>query len=461
MQSVSTPLHRLHEDGSWFARAQELRLWLVRCDESLRGTTLSLIPKLEFHADNHSPWPVLADAHTTADDGWALRANRLVADWSRRVEAFNKEGISQGTVELPDGRAALELFIRAAQDVLAAMRAPLAGLVVVLAPGVVERPEALESALTGLLGHRELMKIRWVLVLDVDATVPRALVDALGEERALVTECAIDRVEQRRELAAMLAPGDPARFGVAYPVGVTAPPRVDDPPALPVAQRDAALRAAGVDPQLLDRGPELRAEVIGAALAMAEGRGAVALQHQRRARDLCERLGLVEMTIITRIILASYLSGLDQRQEAKRELQTAIAAARTHGQARAESQAHLALGLLHNLDRDQPSAIRAYMDAARAAEAGDEPLLAIEGWRMAGQLAAQSQHGQQAEQAFREALRVASEAEPQVASGSSAAEAARQLAALYSRRGMTAQAESLHAQADALEQREDEANAGE
>ena len=82
MQSISTPLNAMHEDGAWFARAHELRLWLVRCDGNLRKPIVTLVPKLEFHADNFSAWPLLVDAHVAGGPdpgGWQVRANVLAA----------------------------------------------------------------------------------------------------------------------------------------------------------------------------------------------------------------------------------------------------------------------------------------------------------------------------------------------------------------------------------------------
>jgi hypothetical protein len=454
VQSVSDPLNRLHEDGSWFARAHELRLWVVSCDASLRNPVIALVPKLEFHADNRSAWPLLLDAHTKADDGWQLRANALAADWARRVEAFAKAGTEQGAVAATQGPTA---FRTTAAAIGQSMVAPLEGLVLVLAPSIVQHPDRLESDLTALMGDPALQRCRFVLVIDLDAPLPQILLDALGPQRALVTRCRIDSAEQSRDLAAMLG-GDPARFGTAFPVGVVPPKRVDDPPPLPKAQRDAALEASGVDPALVEHGPEIRAKTLGAAIAMKEGRGPEAIEQQRKARDLCAGVGQHELQVIMQITLASYLSGLEQRPAAKRELQAAIEVARAHALLRPESQAHLALGLLHALDAEHPAAVRAYADAGRTAEAAGEPMLAIEGWRMAGQLTARLRQDDAAVGAFGEALRIAAGTPPPQLEQSSAPEAARQLAVLYERRGMPAQAASLYAQADAMEPRAMEAS---
>lgn len=460
MQSFSDPLNLLHDDGSWFARAHELRLWVVRHDENLRGPVLTLLPKLEFHADNVSAWPLLPDPHTKADRGWQPRANRLAEDWQRRVEAFAQAGVAQGPVAAVRSPRALDAFRATAAAIGKSLAPPLRGLVVVLAPTIVEEPAALESALTELMGDPALQHCRWVLALDLDVPPPRVLLEALGPERALTTVCRVDEAKQQRDLAAMLGGGDPARFGLAGPVGVTPPRRVDDPPPLPKEQRDAALRASGIEPVLLERAPEIRVKVLQASIAMKDGRGVEAVERQRQARDLSADVGKPELWVILQVTLASYLSGTGQRGLAKRELGQAIEQARAHELGRLEAQSQLALGMLHALDDEPAEAVRAYTAAAHVAERTGEPLLAIEAWRTAGQLAAR--HGQDpaATSALQQALRLASDLPPATVKATSAPEAARQLAAIYDRRGMTAQAASLYVQADAMERGEGLAHAG-
>lgn len=242
MQSVSDPLNLLHEDGSWFARAHEMRLWVVRCDENLRGSVLTLLPKLEFHHDNVFAWPVLPDPHTEADPGWQLRANRLAEDWARRVEAFAEEEIEQLPVQAAQSPRGLDAFRTTAVAVLEGMAEPLLGLVVVLAPTVVEQARGLEATLTELMGDPALQHCRWVIVLDLDVPPPHALLRALGPERSMTTVCRVDEAQQKQDLDAMLAGGDSVRFGMAGPVGVTPPTRVDDPLLCP---RSSATKRCG------------------------------------------------------------------------------------------------------------------------------------------------------------------------------------------------------------------------
>ena len=450
MQSISDALNLLHEDGSWFARAHELRLWLVRCEASLRNTVLELLPKLEFHADNHSAWPLVQDAHTQADDGWQLRANALAVDWARRVEAFAAAGIVQRPAAVSSGPNGLAAARATLVTVMQAMAAPLAGIVLVLAPTIVERVDRLETEIASLLGDPALESLRVVLVIDHELPLPDVLLRALGEARALVSVCRVDAATQAADLRAMLS-GDPKRMGIAWPVGVVAPARVDEPPVLPPEQRDAMLRAEGIDPAYIEHAPALRAKLLGAAIAMHDGNGPAAILLQRDAVSLCAKLELFEMQVITQTALATYLSGLGERAAAKREVLAAIDLARAHAMPRSESQALLALGLLHNLDSESDAAMRAYADSARAAERANEPTLAIEAWRTAGQLALAHHEDKLAADCFGQAIRLAEVSPIELVQSSGAAEAARSLAAVYERRAMPDQAASLYAQADAME----------
>jgi len=239
---------------------------------------------------------------------------------------------------------------------------------------------------------------------------------------------------------------------MAGPRGAKPPPRVDDPPPLPREKRDAALREAGVDPALLDAAPKLRQLVLGAAMAMKEGRGNDAVRMQREARDLSARAGQPAIAVIAQIALASYLSGMERRDLAANELREAVQLAQRHQLGQHESQARLALALLMALDKKLPEAAREYAAAGRAAEEAKVELLAIEAWRLAGQFGLQAGvDGQTAINCFREALRIAAASPEAVAQVSSAPEAARKLASLLREKGMAAQAASLEEQAAAME----------
>src|SRR5262249_5905954 len=163
----------------------------------------------------------------------------------------------------PNGLAAARATL---VTVMQAMAAPLAGIVLVLAPTIVERVDRLEAEIANLLGDPALASLRVVLVIDHELPSPDALLRALGDARALVSVCRVDAATQKADLRAMLS-GDPKRMGIAWPIGVVPPARVDDPPVLPPEQRDALLRAEGIDPAYIEHAPTLRAKLLGAAIA--------------------------------------------------------------------------------------------------------------------------------------------------------------------------------------------------
>lgn len=455
MQALSDALNRLLADGAWFTRAREIELLAVRVGGELRKTALQILAGLEFLPDNRSPWIVLEDAHSRADDGWTVRARRVLAHWEDRRRAFReREGIEVPAASLPGARSASSVgsFRDATAAVIAAAPAPMEAPVIVLAPTIVEDADALGAEIEILMTDAALGRCRWVWVLEAPSTWP-ALLKRMGPKHVVCCECVPDPAQQDKDFRALVE-SPPALFGRAGPRGVTRPRRVTDPPPVDFAVRDAKLRAGGIEPEYLDKAPELRSLILGAALAMKNGGGHEAVRMQREALDLATSLKLVEVAVICQIALASYLSGLDQREDALFELRAAIELAEQHQLGLQEAQARLAMALLHALDRRFSDAAREYVACARRAEAVNVPLIAIEAWRLAGQLALQLDAEPQAVSCFQEAIRVAEGAEAATVQLSSAAEAARKLAAVCRDRGLIVQASSLFEQADAMERGE-------
>ncbi|MEJ8826776.1 hypothetical protein WKW80_33015 [Variovorax humicola] len=460
MQSISNALNRLQEDVSWFIRAKEVKLLQVRTSGDLWSTVVRLLPMFEFDRDNGSPWVVLEDAHTTADDGWRARAARLREHWDLRRKIFlDREKIEMPLAKYPSARSspafpevsdALWEFGSALAGVLRAQSAPLDGkIVVVLAPGVLDEAETFGSDLLALTSSPSLKLARWIVVLGEDRAA-LSIVERLGPD-AMICDCAIDPEQQGKDFDALASA---PKLGRAGPQRIEPPRRVDAPPKLEPELRDAKLRAAGIDPAYLEQAPVLAKLLFGAALAMKDGRGKDAISIQRQARDLAASLGLHDVQVICTIALASYLSGLDKREDAVVELRSAIEHAEQHQLGLAEAQARLALGLLFALDKRYSDAVREYAQCARGAEHAGSPLIAIEGWRLAGQIGIELGSDSNAALCFREAIRIAEGTEVAVAQASSAAEAARALAKRYADKGFEAHAESLFQQAYAIEQGE-------
>ncbi len=447
MQSVSDALATLHRDVSWFARAREHRCLVATVGGDLRAAALKVIAAGEVHADNRAAWVTLEDAMLAAEPGWAARSNRLVDHWKLRREAFAKEHVELPEVTVTEGDTPAA-FAATLGAVLDALRAPLEGLVVVLAPTVVDGSPAIEPVLHALFEHPSLGRARWVLAVD-ESVAPFAALVGAPSLRCVTSRAVVDAATLDRDLDAIVSPAG----GVAMPRGVTPPRRVDDPPPLPREKRDEALRAAGVDPASLDTLPALRTRVLGAAVAMKRGRGAEAITLQREARDLAASSGMHLAAALCSITLASYAAGLGERASALVELDDTTKRAAAHGLPLQEAEALLAAGMLHALDGRLPEASAAYARAGEAAERAEALSLAVEAWRLAGTI--QMQAGDElAARSLQRAVTLAEGADPAVAKASSAAEAARMLAEIYARRGIPSAAASLHAQADVIERGE-------
>ena len=158
MKYLSDALNAFHEDCAWFTRAREVRLLVVRTSGDVRSTVTKLAPRYEFLADNRSPWVLMEDAYKGGTAYWESRAARLIQHWERRREAFARDGVElpaavvrqTASSSLAAIRPGLDAFLNAAVSVLDALRPPLHGLVLVLAPTVVDGANGLEQDLLAL-----------------------------------------------------------------------------------------------------------------------------------------------------------------------------------------------------------------------------------------------------------------------------------------------------------------------
>lgn len=432
---------------------------VVRTSGDVRGTVIKLMPGYECHADNLSPWVIIEDPYEAGAQHWETRAARLLENWEQRREAFAREG-----AELPaaaprqhlgssvPSRSPLRPFFTTCVAVLDALRAPLDGLVFVLAPAIVAGIEDLDADLLALFARPEFESCRIVLVLDVDDGLPRRTLEGLGKA-SIVCTCVTDPDQKHRDLQALVGGNGaavPAAAG-AGPAGVTPPRRPNAPPDPDPAVRDAALREAGIDPAYLEHAPALRNLILGAALEMGEGRNADGIRMQAEAVRLSQQVGMPQMAVISQITLASYLSAAGDRPRALEELTAAASRAADHKLPDQESQAYLAQGLLYMLDRRPLDAAHAYYRCAQIAESANAGVLAIEAWRLAGQAALDGGATEHGVQYMQQALGVAGQLDASARANTSAPEVARRLAKMYADAGYAAHADSLYAQADAIE----------
>ena len=179
----------------------------------------------------------------------------------------------------------------------------LDGLVVVLAPAILENSDDFTDSLLALMTQSSLAKVRW-MVLELGDTVAKRLSRA-KPGAVMLARCEVDPGIYRREhLAAMAAAASAPQgassmqlAGGAGPKGVLAP---DD--------REAAQRAA-LAPELLERelgplavltGPSgitIRQDILNAALAMQEADPARAVALQAKAVLACAAIPRLASTL--------------------------------------------------------------------------------------------------------------------------------------------------------------------
>jgi hypothetical protein len=460
MDAILKPIERVQEAITWFLAAGEQRLLYVQASEALRLPVLSKLASLEGHPRCKRAVVVVEAGVDPGDDGWATRAEELE---QAVTEARDRAAAAKPPLEIrPLGAlvgaatpaAAFARLLRASLD---AVRPPLEGLLVVLAPAWVNDATLWRATLGPMLARPELAAARFV-VIDPEDGPARALAEQLGP-RAEIADGRIDASAARQAMAVMVAAmasapagADPARAaGLAGPREAP-PPRINRPPPLTPEQReramaDVGLAAAYAQPDLMQK---IRVAIMQAADAMGDGRAAEAVRLQRDARDLAVRAGLAREPVLFEIMMGAYaLQG-----GAAPQALTAFDSAARHAEERQlpelGAQALLAkAGALLTLKQADQAAV-AYAEAGRVA-AAKAPALAIEGYRMSGTLLASLRREQQAIAVWQRALEVADGIPAKERKATTAPEVARALAVVCRKHGLRAQADALEAQAADLE----------
>lgn len=462
MESLAEPIRRLDDDAAWFARATELSLLHVTCSASLRGVALkTLVGAIEFHPDNRSPVIVLEDSWTLADSGWKTRAQRMVEHWEGRVRVLAEEGIELGSLsgQRPASPDAFGAFGGWLNLVLQAVRPPLQGLVVVLAPARIEDASAFEQEVFELVRTEQLSGARWVVVDMEEAALPDLHAELAA--KALRCHCVRDETAFARDLNTLMTSVDPelpgpARAGAAWPRRVM-PPRRPGEPMPPTAEQQAAvdktLEEAGVSPGLAGpEGSRMQQYMTAGAIHMKHGNVAAAVDCQATALKIALESGARRESLLQQLVLAGYRLAAGDEVAATAEFLAAGERAIQWGFPLEEAQAHLAVAVIEAKAGRHPEAARHYGLAADAARRAEATGLAIESWRLAGQMAAAAKLEERASECFGRAIELAEDSEPEVAKTSSAPEAARQLAATLRANGLSDQANSLELTANRLEE---------
>lgn len=455
MESHRRPIRELAEALRAFVGIPRAQLFHVTTDAALHDSVAEVAMSFEHHADNVSPFVRLDEAYSADGAGWDRCAATLRADHAKRREAMAKHGYALGALGADVvGSTPLARLGATLSAVLAAQCAPLSGLLLVLAPGHVEDPTAFERDLGELT--RRLPTVRWILIERETCSIGPELATATraGHARALVDEDeAVRELEAKLDAASVTsldAPA-PAQTGAAWPKGALPPGAAGSN-----ARRSAAVASVAASlglPAALFTGAlrDLRNHVLRGAVALRRGDPVAAARCQGQAAKAAAAAGMDREATLMEMVLASYLVAAEQRGLARERYQACADRANGKGWFDLAAQSLMAIGSLHLLDRDRSAASVAYGWAGRAARDGHHDGLAIEGFRMAGQCAAEDGNRDLAGRLFSEALAIAAPMGDPAAGRTSAPIAARQLADHFERLGSRPQALSLREQADRME----------
>lgn len=450
----------LAADVTWFFLAPEIRVLHVATSGSERPVALHQLTLSEGHPHNRSPFFVLEDAHLAIESGWLARAERMAVIHAERRELLAKEGMSLGAIPALVHRPnELATFGEQLRQCLAAQRSAkeLHGLVVVLAPGVVEESAALVTSIVALTKEPDFADVRFI-VLELGDTLAPGIEKALGSEAVLRARCEVDPEVYRREHLAAMAAAASAPVGAApeqlaggaAPKGVVPPDQMTGGPTLDPKLLEKELGAAAA--LMGAAGVALRQDILGAAVAVQEGKGARAIELQTKAVRACA--GLPRLSCLLELILATYHLSAKNNAAATKTFEGVAARAEKLALLDIAALAFTGMGAVlaaSESRNDTRDAIGCYTRAGELAERNGEPMLAIESHRMAGQLAARMKAENGAIAAWKRALAVASTAAPEVAAFSSAPLAARALAKVLQTQGSLAAAKALLDQADEME----------
>lgn len=459
MRAVEQALEELEERARWFARAKEVRLFHVATSGDLFALALDVLVAQAAHPDNRAPFVVLDEPYELRDDGWRARAESVVRQHAAARETLAKDGVLvPEPVRAAASDTGLATFATALRSVSLTWPQPLSGLVVILAPARIEKPAALEQELSFLVAASALADVRWVLLEATDARF--TLATQLGAAGS-TARCVASLDARREDLAAhidalgaaTIGGASWARAGAAWPRGVS-PPAPERPKLVGPATEviDPMTHHTGAMPLVGEKGWQLlELAVLRATLAFSEGRHAQAVQLQALAKDLCARSHFFREAALMEMILGTYRAAAKQTDQAIATYESARDHAVKERWHELAAQAELAIGALLVQRERLPDAAAAYTRAARIAREHDATPLAVEALRMAGHVAADAGLLEQATRTWLDAIALVEDAPPTDASRTSAPEAARALAALCRKHGLTQQAVGLESRAAELE----------
>jgi hypothetical protein len=439
-----------------------MRLLQITTTEPQRIGLLEHVAAAEHIGENACPFLFIEAPMTKEDDGWFIRRCEVRAQMEmlRARELAHPEGAP--VAEMPeddDADTDLGRFCLTLAQAVKCCGAPIGGLVVVLTPMAMEDPLRWREEVAALVARPELSRVRWVIV---DLQEPTCMDIARGlEKKARIVYARLDMKAVEADVDALLAGTETAPpgagglrlSGAAGPD--EAPPKRYNAQTTTPEQIEKLAAEAGVPPAVLQVEPmqKLRGMITGAARAMRKGDVFEAISKQREARAFCRTIGWRKGAVMMALLLGGYALQADAPKTASAIFMEARAEATDEGMAEQAAQAQMALAAGLLLERKEDEAARAFAEAGRLAESLGSSVMAIEGYRMCGQLCMARGDDKHAAQAFVRALECAGEAKPEEKALSSAPEAARALATICRSHELVPQADALEAQALAMEQR--------
>jgi hypothetical protein len=457
MQPFTAPIDRVREAVRWFVAVPELKFLHVVASPELRIAALRTIVSSQSSEHNSSLYVFSETPASGEPADWEARATEVDEDMAamrKNAAAATPPVVIPVPPPATPPANGLGRFAATLRGHASVLQTPMTGLIAILAPPSIADPTTWVADLRQLVHSPVLGRVRFIVV-DPEPGPASVVADELGR--------AADRVDARVDGGAMTnvtrvmlagmktAPkgADPSRLaGMAGPKEAP-PPRINRTVPTPeVAAKE--LSAVGVAPGLGD--PEamqaLRIQLLSASLAQQEGRRDDAIRAQREARDLAEKSGLIRESILLDLMLGAHLVQANAYGPALTAFDRVIERSRAAAIPELTSQALMAKGGVLLVQQKPHDAAAVYTEGAKVAEAAKARPFAIECYRMVGQILSSLGNEPEAGTAFHRALAVAKGGEPLDRRTSSAPVAARDLAAIYRKSGLTTQADSLEAEAE-------------
>jgi tetratricopeptide (TPR) repeat protein len=466
LEAYVRAIDRAREALRWFVAGPQPRLLHLRSTGSLREALLPEIDAAQENPESQRPFLFIESSFLGAgDDGWRSHAEELGQEYA----ALREEGAAQNPpIELPELPQApssvtdLAAFGARLESVTKSVGGRLPGVVIVLAPAAVLDVPLWVREVRLLVDAPALAALKWI-VLDICEGGTEALAQP-AEGGVESTDALPDATAMGATMDALLAGMKSAPPGSeGHRLAGMAGPRQAPPPRKRQPSASAADRQALAQPELAPRGlagaadgermRELRIAVLEAARAFEQGRPSEGIQAQLRARDLAVQAGLFDNAALIELSLGAYLLQAGAPEQALSVIEQARERAEQAKAPGVVAQSYLSkAGTLLVLQRPE-HAVDAYLAGGRAIESeeGVTSLLAVECYRLAGQVSLGMKRPEAALDAFGRAIAIASEAPADQRAASSAPMAARDLAALYREQGMRDRAEALEKQADEWE----------